>query len=186
MFTSRLGAVFVTVLTKLTSALQLGLQAVVLEREGGGSGDRLEQVGLGFEPHVVHDRCDPLSVPLDQLDRVLSRRRRAPGRCCPCGSTQRPSETVPRDRASTRRRARGHPLLLRARRGAARPPRVRRRAPTPTSARAGCAGSRTGTRLERRRSTRERRERTPQRFRSTRPRSGDRRRSARREPRRPR
>ena len=50
---------------------ELGLQAVVLERERGGCRHRFEELRLGVDALVVHDRGDPLTVPFDMLDRML-------------------------------------------------------------------------------------------------------------------
>ena len=57
-FTSRLGAVFVTVLMKFTSP-ELGLQTLVLERHPRRRRDRLHELAFGVESGVVESRPPP-------------------------------------------------------------------------------------------------------------------------------
>ena len=83
MFTSRLGAVFVTVVDEAHLGSQLGLQSVVLERQRRGSCNGLDELRLGVERAVVDDRGDARAVVLDDLDRPLARRSGSAARTWP-------------------------------------------------------------------------------------------------------
>ena len=93
MFTSRLGAVFVTVVMKLDLGAQLGLQSVVLERQRRGSGNGLDELRLGVERRVVDDGGHAGAVVFDHRDRPLALGRVGP-------------QLVPVDRPSRRLRGR--------------------------------------------------------------------------------
>ena len=49
----------------LEAGAQLGLQALVLEREAGGGDHRVDELGMVAERGVVHDRGDRPAGPLD-------------------------------------------------------------------------------------------------------------------------
>ena len=121
---------------------ELGLQTVVSERQGRGGGDGVDELGLRVERRVVEDGRYAFAR------RIRPDERRAPPRSsgrAPLSLAGRPSPSHrARDstRASRRRPGTDRSEPSRARREVALPGRVRPRAPTPTSGRAACGGSR--------------------------------------------
>ena len=101
---------------------QLGVEALVLERERRGRADRVDVArGSSRSERVVHDRRHALAVALDRASRPPGARARAGRPRGPWASTKRSPPAASRRARATGRRARARARRAARRAGASRP-----------------------------------------------------------------